>query len=155
MYLRLCRAFWVCLLLTAGCGGDSSAEISKLRAENAELRQQVSDPNTYVCKVGQAQELRDDGVLSEAPAHVSSETVGSTFIVDRKSGLISGAVGNNLTFETRDVTFTPPNNPYYVVSTSHGPNKNLDYLIIRDWVDGVDKPFLLADSRSVFSGTCR
>jgi hypothetical protein len=145
----------IALLLSASCGDESGKELERLRSENAELKASASDPNSYVCKVTAASELGDDGVLANGNANIKGQTVGKTFVVDKHTGLISGAVGNNITYESRDVVFTPPNNPFYVVSTSHGPNRNLEFLTIRDWVDGVEKPFMLVGSSLVFTGKCR
>lgn len=52
------------------------------------------------------------------------------------------------------MVFTPPDNPFYVVSITPAPHINVEYLSIRDWVGGPDKPFVLADATNVFTGTC-
>lgn len=100
--------------------------------------------DSYRCLVRGASEVGPDGVLVPAAQSVRKVAIGSTFVVERSSGRILGGVGNNETFESRTVVFTPPDNPYYVISVSHGPNKNVDYLSMRDWASGPRKPFLLA-----------
>ena len=110
---------------------------------------------TYRCIVREARELTAIGTLVEMPPAMRAQTVNKTFDVDQITGIIDGAVGNNWSFESQQVLFTPPGNPFYVVSITRGPNKNVDLLTIRDWAEASDKPFVLAQSSYVFSGTCR
>lgn len=139
-----------------GCaGGDGAARMQRLESENATLRRTIGGPNAYDCKVLEVKELQDDGKLVEAAAAFRAQSVGATFVVNRETGVITGAVGGNGNFDTWTVTFTPPDNPFYVVSTTRSPHRNVEYLSVRDWAEGQDKPFVLAESSHVFSGVCR
>jgi hypothetical protein len=108
---------------------------------------------SYRCKVIAANELGDDGRVAPSKG-LSATAVGSTFVVYRPTGLIYGGVGNNGAWESQTVVFTPPNNRFYVISTSHGPNKHVTLLSIKDWADGPQKPFILVDSDTAYSGHC-
>jgi hypothetical protein len=68
--------------------------------------------DAYRCRVAGVSELSDDGALSPSTAQMRKAVVGSTFVVERRSGRIVGGVGNNATFESRTVVFTPPANPF-------------------------------------------
>jgi len=133
---------------------SAPAKIRLLEAENAALRRSVVGPNAYQCRVNDVKELNDKGALVEASAAIRTQAVGATFVVDRMTGIMVGGVGGNGTFESQKVVFTPPDNPFYIVSTTHAPNRNVEYLAVRDWVVGPDKPFVLADATNVFTGTC-
>lgn len=129
--------------------------MQRLESENASLRQAVGGPGAYECQVRDVHELSDDGILVEATAAFRAQALGVKFVVNRDSGLITGGVGGNGNFDSREVTFTPPGNPFYVVSTSRAPHRNVEYLSIRDWAEGPEKPFVLAESSNVFTGSCR
>jgi hypothetical protein len=131
-----------------------SNKVRPLKAENATPRRQSQPQDSYKCKVLTANTLDDRGLLTKAAQHIEVQVVGATFFVNRNTGWISGAIGSNETFESRTVVFTPPDNPFYVVSFTHGPNRNVDFLSIRDWVEPAEKPFLLVDSALMFTGTC-
>jgi len=133
------------------CADDErSRHMQRLEAENVTLR----GPESYECKVLTAAQLGNGGTLTTLTGDLEAQTAGALFVVDRRTGQIAGGVGNNATFETRQVVFTPPDNPFYVVSFSHGPNRSVALLSIRDWVEGPFKPFVLVDSTFVFTGTC-
>jgi hypothetical protein len=148
----------VCVLvvLVTACAKDDerSKEIDALRSHNASLTRQIAGKESYVCTVRAAASLDDQGRLTAVTDDIHRQAVGATFTVDRTTGRIIGGVGNNASFETRQVVFTPPDNPFYVVSYSHGPNRNVEFLSIRDWATSPQKPFLLAESTFVFTGTC-
>jgi hypothetical protein len=140
----------------AGCseGDDAAAKVNRLRAQNAALREQLQGKNLYQCTVLAYQELTDDGLLREGTI-MRDQVVGASFVADKSTGLIAGGIGNNATFESRKVVFTPPGNPFYLISESGGPNRNVDLLLVRDWADGPDKPFLLIQSGIVSNGICQ
>ena len=138
------------------CSGSErpSGEMRRLEAENLALRREIGGPDSYDCKVLAATQLGDGGVLRERTEGPEAAVVGSSFVVNKDTGRIAGGVGNNATFESHTVVHTPPDNPFYIVSITHGPNKNIDFLSIRDWAQGPKKPFLLVESGSVYTGTC-
>jgi hypothetical protein len=141
------------LLLSSGCD-NSANDVRTLEAENAAFRQAVGIAQRYVCKVVGVRELSDSGFIEDAPEPVKAGRIGLSFVVNRDTGEITGDVGNNATYETNTVVFTPPNNRFHVVSISHGPNRSVNFLSIQDWAAGPKKPFLLVESGSVYSGTC-
>ena len=157
--LRVPTGWLGAALLTAGAGAcadaDAPAKIQRLEAENAALRRSAGGQNAYECLVRDVRQLSDAGMLADAAPTFRNQVVGATFVVDRETGVISGGIGGNGTFASRTVVFTPPENPFYVVSTTQGPNRNVEYLSVREWVVSPDKPFVLADASNVYTGTCR
>ena len=74
------------------------------------------EPYIWWRQVIAANELGDDGRI-ESSKLLSATAVGSSFVVHRPSGLMYGGVGNNATWESQTVVFTPPNNRFYVITT--------------------------------------
>lgn len=141
----------------AGCSqfGDGPAEaerVRKLESEVAELRRSIAGADAYICTVVTAHSVQDDGrlKLETAPFY----NVGSVFTIDRDTGIYRGGVGTNAGSDKRDVVFVPPDNSFYVASTSQGPNKSIDYLAVQDFTPGRLKPFVLATFSYVLTGTC-
>ena len=79
---------------------------------------------------------------------------GSVYTIDRGTGLYRGGMGTNAAASKRNVVFVPPDNSFYVASTSQGPNKSVDYLAVQDFIPGRLKPFVLATFSYVLTGTC-
>lgn len=116
------------------------------------------DAGFYDCTVVEARLLGDDGKLSEARARkLLLEKPGNTFRVNRQTGAVSGAIDNS-TFAKVTVFFTPPDNSFQVTSESHGPNKRVEFLRVRDWQEGPKKAFVYVGAGlsgdGVLSGTC-
>jgi hypothetical protein len=114
--------------------------------------QQRNTEGTYQCRVTGAAELKDDGSL------VAIDRVapgwGVSFNVDRATGLIAGGAADNATFASTEVVFTPPDNLFYVISKSGGPNRHVSLLAVRAWTPGRVKPFVFVNSSWVYNGVC-
>jgi hypothetical protein len=112
---------------------------------------QAAVPQFYQCRVGESWSLGDSArLVASNPLNV----IGTAFTVDGKTGVMKGSLVDNTTYESRAVVFTPPDNLFYVVSTSHGPNRSVNLLMIRDWVPGPTKPFLATSDTHVLTGSC-
>jgi hypothetical protein len=106
----------------------------------------------YTCRATGVAELMDDGSLR--PLDRFAAGWDSPFHVDRATGLIAGGPANNVTDPSTEVVFTPPSNPFYVISKSGGANRHVNLLSVRDYTPGPRKPFLFVNSSWVYSGVC-
>ncbi len=141
----------------AGCsrfggGAADASRVRKLESEVAELSRSIAGADAYIRTVVTAHSVQDDGTLTLETAPFYN--VGSVFTIDRGTGIYRGGVGTNAGSDKRDVVFVPPDNSFYVASTSQGPNTSIDYLAVQDFTPGHVKPFALATFSYVLTGTC-
>jgi len=107
---------------------------------------------TYTCRATGVSELMDDGSLRRLDRFMDGWD--SPFNVDRATGLVAGGPATNATYPITEVVFTPPDNLFYIISKSAGPNRSVNLLSVRESAPGSRKPFMFIDSAWVFSGVC-
>lgn len=98
----------------------------------------------------------DDGKLG--PGYDSH--IGSTFYVDRETGVLMGAGLSNSGYPER--TILDPgsdDNSFKLIWASatiggSGGSHHIGYLEIREWAERVIKPFVLVKNGTVLTGTC-
>jgi len=112
----------------------------------------------YECEVLAAQQISDEGYLQSGPAIYN----GSTFNVERKTGLVVSAVLDNSTYPTINVLDAGGESMSYKViwisKRIYGRDSdhhNVVYLQIKEFSEAELKPFILVLSATVLTGTCR
>lgn len=114
----------------------------------------LAGPLEYVCKIKNEQHLGDDGSLQpySRPLYI-----GNTFNIDRRTGRTIGQPFSNSTARKIEVVTQGTENRNFEVLSASSPDGQAvtHLLIVREWVKGVDKPFIGLSSGDVFSGTCR
>jgi hypothetical protein len=122
----------------------TSCGFAVLATVAASQPRQAADAGFYDCTIIEVRLLGNDGRLSEGHTRKPALPIlGSKFLVDRKTGAMSGAI-NNSSYAKVSVLFTPPDNSFQVTSESGGPNKHVTYLRVRDWQEGPKKAFVYA-----------
>jgi len=112
---------------------------------------------TYECTIKHELQLNSEGQLSTE----YTLYVGNTFNVDRKSGLVLGGGLGNSTYKSRHIIDPGGKEQSYTLmwishpisGTSGGVHST--YLNIEEHNDNLLKPFVLIQSSSVLTGTCK
>lgn len=109
----------------------------------------------FKCTIKDAVKLEDKGTLIHE-AKLESWYLGKEFVVNRETGLISGAgLTNTKPGQTPQVYDYLPNQNSYRSVTHYNSNHQIDYLEIKQFVSNSDKPFVYIDPYgSILSGTC-
>ena len=114
-------------------------------------------PPDYMCTIVDLAEARDDGRIGSTgwTDRVADELVGTSFLVDRQSGRMTGSVlRNDNAFGTPQIVDHGSSEQAYKVVTVYQPRATLDYLRVEEHVDGPVKPFLFLNGRQLVTGTC-
>lgn len=85
--------------------------------------------------------------------------VGKQFTVERRSGLMAGALKNSFVTSPQVIDVGSKDNSYKVVTTLRlgqgaGHGSNVYTLIIGEYFDTDRKPFLFAQNDTLYFGTC-
>lgn len=110
---------------------------------------------SYECKIQQIKELSNEGEIT-SHAGKYKYLAGQSFTVNRDTGEMTG-----LPFSTesyKEVTVLDrggKENSYKAFVISYPPNIWIKYIYIKEFQEGVDKPFWgTEDGDKIFSGTC-
>ena len=109
----------------------------------------------YSCVITSSYLLSDDGSLSE-----SQYKVGRTFTIDRGTGRAIGAIKNhNITaYGNFQPTVIDRGNheQYFKALTVYGSNNpSIDVLVVQQFADSEEKPFMFSRSGEVTTGVCK
>ena len=119
-----------------------------LTAQNA-----VAD---FKCQVKDSMTLSDLGVIDRS-SDVAKMNQSKEFVVNRSTGIISGGgFINNMSGQLPEVlnVYKPDQNSYKAI-TVYKPNYTVDYLEIKEYVEGDKKPFIYkAAWGSIVTGVC-
>ena len=112
--------------------------------------------NTFECTVTSVHAVSENGEIVRNTDHLKKQ-IGSTFSVERSTGEIRGGYFiNNKSSEKIKVVNEPVDNSYYVISTSHGPIKMVEYLYVANHRKWRQKPFTYTSSGEyIYSGYCK
>lgn len=85
--------------------------------------------------------------------------IGKQFTVERKTGLMAGALKNSYLTEPQVIDYGSSENSYKVVTTMRkdqgaGAGSSLFALTINEYADGVRKPFVFLSDSDVYFGRC-
>jgi hypothetical protein len=85
--------------------------------------------------------------------------IGKQFTVERKSGLMAGALKNSYVTEPQVIDYGSSENSYKVVTTMRkdqrdGAGSSLFALTNKEYADGVRKPFVFLSDNDVYFGWC-
>lgn len=110
----------------------------------------------FKCQVKDSMTLSDLGVM-ERSSDVAKMNQSKEFVVNRSTGIISGGgLMNNMSGQLPEVldTYNPAQNSYKAI-TVYKPNNTVDYLEIKEYVEGDKKPFIYkAAWGSIVTGVC-
>ena len=112
--------------------------------------------DTYICRVKQIIQLSDAGNLGESISAYQT-LVGQSFMVDRKSGKLDGAVTWLRTSELERVTIISDGkqeNNFKSISIAQPPTSVSTYLHVQEVNRANIKPFYIATGNLIFGGTC-
>ena len=117
-----------------------------------------------------AQDLRDyrctiDRVATSASSAskaleaVRKRYFGKGFTVDRRTGIMAGALKNSYVTRPEVIDHGSAENSYKVVTTLRreqgaGAGTNVHVLIVSEYETGARKPFVFLDNSDVYFGTC-
>tara|TARA_R100000656_G_scaffold71141_1_gene53342 strand:- start:838 stop:1242 length:405 start_codon:yes stop_codon:yes gene_type:complete len=111
--------------------------------------------NDFKCTVKDAVNLENNGTLNHKSDLVSGY-LGKEFVVNRRTGVITGAgISNVMSGKMPTVYDYLPNENGYKVVTLYTPNNTIDYLQINQYSNGKEKPFFFKGTfGEMLSGTC-
>ena len=111
--------------------------------------------DSFECTVTSVHAVSEDGKIVTDTEHLKKQ-IGSTFSVERNSGVIRGGYfTNNRAIKTIEVINEPKDNSYYVITKSHGPDISVGYLYVANYRKWLKKPFTYSSSGEyVYSGYC-
>jgi len=124
-----------------------------------------AERGAYSCTIKKVYSLGDTGLMS---AITNGYMEGDTFSIDRQSGRASGAIKNYNpnAFPCRDgIGLSRCNEPllidpgsseqYFKAITVYGShNPSVEYLVVEEFAEGSEKPFIHVDGGWVKSGIC-
>lgn len=111
--------------------------------------------DNFKCTIKDAIYLEDNGTLNHK-SHIVEWYLGKEFVVNRTTGLITGArIINNMSGQMPSVyDYLPEENGYKAV-TLYKPNNTMDYLQINQFSKNTEKPFFFKGAfGTMVSGTC-
>ena len=120
----------------------------------AGITQSHASPSTYECVIKTEYRLDDGGAITSVPKDVAS-SLGERFIVDRRTGRITGVgTDNKIAKEFRVIQQGDANHTFALISTYWGGTT--DYLQVNEFASTREKPFLLVFKGFwINGGTCR
>ena len=85
--------------------------------------------------------------------------IGQEFTVERRTGLMAGALKNSYATEPQVIDMGSAENSYKVVTTMRleegaGAGTNAYLLTVNEFADGREKPFMFAQNDVAYFGTC-
>ena len=97
--------------------------------------------------------------VSASESSMSHIFIGKHFTVERKTGLMAGALKNSYVTEPQVIDFGSTENSYKVVTTMRkdegvGPGSSVFVLTINEYVDEAHKPFIFLNNDDVYLGWC-
>lgn len=111
----------------------------------------------YRCKI---ERVATSEPLPNAQIERQTKTyVGKEFTVERKTGLMAGALKNSYITRPEVIDFGSDDNSYKVVTTLRkeqgvGRGSNTYLLVVSEYKRRPAKPFLFVDNDEVYFGTC-
>lgn len=114
--------------------------------------------------MGSAQAFPDyrcsiERVVSASESSLNQTFIGKEFTVERKTGLMAGALKNSYVTEPLVIDLGSSENSYKVVTTMRreqgaGAGSSLFALTINEYAEGVRKPFVFLADSDVYLGSC-
>ena len=109
---------------------------------------------SYVCTVKDLNGLREDGTIETDSAHLWIKE-GSTFVVERKTGKMSGDLSTDNWPGRIEVLDLGSSSQSYEAIHVTPPHIRVRLVVIKEYKKGNAKPFLVVDDTRMFTGTCR
>jgi|RhiMetdeSRZDD1v2_1073273.scaffolds.fasta_scaffold1211322_1 hypothetical protein len=103
----------------------------------------------YKCNIKHSQQLEKDGSLQPS----SFASTYKEFVVDRASGRMLGGTASGV-WKYAVWDRGSDQQSFKAVYTSQGPYLHVQFLEIREFVEGAAKPFVLTDGMYVHTGLC-
>jgi len=112
--------------------------------------------NDFKCKVLDSVKLVGNGTLSSSN-NVALKEMSKEFTVNRLTGIMSGSgfVNNMGGVAPTVYNYSKSEGNSYSVITIYKPNYTIDHLTIKEWVEGIQKPFFYQGAwGEMASGLC-
>ena len=112
--------------------------------------------NTYKCKILQAIEMTDNGLMKE-PDGFWKRKIGETFTINRNTGEMIGSPFSTESWLGGVKILNPGGNgnSYMAMVISGGPNISINYIYVAEYKEQLIKPFWGSGYDGViFSGLC-
>ena len=111
----------------------------------------------YRCKIERV-------ATAEAPPNSqldfqTKQYLGKEFTVERRTGVMAGALKNSYITRPAVIDFGSDGNSYKVITTLRreqgaGRGSNVYVLVVNEYDKGAEKPFTFVDNAEVYFGTC-
>ncbi len=108
--------------------------------------------DSYKCTVEDVSQLDDVGELTKTAWMQVYK--GKEFVVDVSTGRMIGGITNANAAGQPQVLDSGSEEQSLKVITIFGPNVAVDYLLVRVFQEGAQKPFIFVTGEAVLSGTC-
>ena len=105
----------------------------------------------YQCVVKESKQLADDGTLESWDFYLGTE-----FVVDRATGRMNGGLKNHGYFgDPKLIDLGSTEQAFKVITVHDAGFPSVDYLYVKSYAEGYEKPFVFRTNGDVLSGTCK
>lgn len=138
--------------LCIGLGALAASSLSAFASPAA-----TQDMRDYLCTIQRvASSLYAGGDRHELDKRVY---VGKTFTISRLTGAMSGALRSALVVQPIVIDYGSSENSFKVVTAmnahqSLGPGTFLETLIVSEYIESIQKPFVVASGENIYLGVC-
>jgi hypothetical protein len=109
---------------------------------------------SYVCTVKNVYALKKEGTLEENATHLLVSE-GSTFVVERKTGRMLGDLSSTGWIGRNEVLDLGSGSQSYKALYVSPPHVHVRLLLIKEYEEGDEKPFLFVEDTDIYTGLCR
>lgn len=117
----------------------------------------AEDLRDYRCKIDRA--TTADPLETDIQGELAKYYVGKEFTVDRKSGVMAGALKNYYVTPPKVIDFGSSQNSFKVIATMRldqgaGRGSDVYTLVVKQYSEGPRKPFVFLENDYLYFGTC-
>jgi hypothetical protein len=129
-------------------------QISQEEARQKNCRSVTEATSDYRCTIQRVSEAGD-----ERAERLRAAYVGREFTVERRTGIMAGALKNSYITKPQVIDDGSTQNAFKVVTTlrrgeGRGPGSNVHVLVVMEYVQATRKPFVFLDNDETYFGTC-
>ena len=111
--------------------------------------------DSYTCEVKSIRLLGEDGAADMVGERYPSHHLGTTFVIDRYTGRMLGQLKNHNGADQPEVIDFGSEEQSVKVITTYGHDVYIDYLIVKIYVDALEKPFMFIRGSTIYTGLCK
>lgn len=118
---------------------------------------QAQDNRDYKCTVNRL--VVNDQKNVEVLQSMTSYYVGKEFTIDRRTGIMAGVLKNSYLTKPKIIDSGSSENSFKAITTltleqGLGSGTNVHVIVVREYEDGLKKPFVFLDNDEVYMGMC-